>query len=177
VFHSYVIGRVRRPMVLFRFFEISAVMAFLLLPCSLFAGSAELLVMDERTGEEITSFSLEDNGYFSISFVHSVNQSPIEEVYQVRKNGIYLVSCRFKSFGAGVATEIADGLVLERLEDGWMQITGFNLKIDYLAYVVGTVSDHILRIDRRDYSLRELCGQNRFILITPAAAIEDEDRD
>jgi hypothetical protein len=173
VFRSYVIGRLMRPMILFRFFEIGTAMVLLLLPCCLLAGNTKLFVMDERTGEEITSFTLEDNGYFSISFVHSVNQSPIEEVYQVRKDSIYLVSCRFKSFGAGVATEISEELVFERLEDGWMQITGFNLKIDYLAYVVGTVSDHILRIDRKDYSLRELCGQNRFILMTPAAGIED----
>jgi len=160
-------------MILFRFFELGTAMAFLLLPCCLLANSTRLLLMDERTGEEIKSFIMEDNGYFSISFVHSVNQSPIEEVYQVRKNHIYLVSSRFKSFGAGVVAEIPEGLIFERLEDGWMQITGFNLKIDYLAYVVGTVSDHILHIDRKDYSLRELCGQNRFILITLASGIED----
>ncbi|SSC13831.1 conserved protein of unknown function [Mesotoga infera] len=93
-------------------------MAFLLLPCCLLANSTRLLLMDERTGEEITSFIMEDNGYFSISFVHSVNQSPIEEVYQVRKNHIYLVSSRFKSFGAGVAVEIPEGLIFERFEDG-----------------------------------------------------------
>lgn len=100
-----------------------------------------------------------------MSFVHSVNQSSIEEVYQRKGTEIYLVSCRYKSFGAGVATEIPAGSSLE-LENGWMSITGINMKVEYLIYVVGTVSDHVLHIGQNTYSLRELCGKNRFALFS-----------
>jgi hypothetical protein len=51
------------------------------------------------------------------------------------------------------------GLTLSRSSDA-MVITGYTARLPQLDYIVGTVSDHTLRIKGNDLSLRELCGKN-----------------
>ena len=55
-------------------------------------------------------------------------------------------------------------------DEGNMVITGFDITYDPLRYIVGTVSDHILTIDGKEISLRDLCGRNArvvFEIVTP----------
>ncbi len=155
------------PMILFPFCKSTlALVAIILFQQVIGAVTvSRLTILDEKTNEEIASFELEENGSFSISFVHSVNQSLVEEGYECRNGCIFLVSCLYRNFGAGVASEVPENVLLQVMENGWMKITGLNLKMDYLAYIVGTVSDHVLRIDSQEYSLLGLCGRNRFILL------------
>lgn len=47
-----------------------------------------------------------------------------------------------------------------------MQVKNINIKLDPLTYMVGTVSDHILRIGEREVSLRALCGRNSRVTFT-----------
>ncbi len=122
-----------------------------------------LLLTDGDTGEKIASFSLGEDGRFAVSFIHSVNKSTVEEWYEARQDGIYVVACRYYAFGAGVATEVVPPQKLEFLDDGSMLITGFDTKVDELSYIVGTVSDHILIIGEEKISLREVCGKNRTV--------------
>ncbi len=44
-----------------------------------------------------------------------------------------------------------------------MIVSNINKKIDHLTYFVGTVSDHILRIEDKEISLRDLCGKGAHI--------------
>lgn len=122
-----------------------------------------VLILDDRSGEQIASFPLQESEFFSISFVHSVNQSIVEEKYQRRKDEIFLVSCRYFGLGAGVLTEITDSQTLSYLEDGSMVVSNIDARMNYLSYIVGTISDHVLHIGGRDISLRDLCGKNRVI--------------
>ena len=45
-------------------------------------------------------------------------------------------------------------------ENGEMIISGYDMYIPDLIYVVGTVSDHVLAIGEDEISLRDLCGRN-----------------
>ena len=119
-----------------------------------------LLLRNSDTGELISAFPVNDGDEFSISFVHSVNNSPVTDVYEIRDNGIYIVRTIYYSFGAGVQTEIEEGQSLEYGEDGSMIVSGFNRRMDSLSYIVGTVSDHVLEINGKSISLRKLCGRN-----------------
>ena len=98
---------------------------------------------------------------FSISFIHSVNQSPVTDYFEIREDGIYGVKTVYYDFGAGVPTELEEGQTLTYGDDGSMIISGLSVKMNSLIYRVGTVYDHILTLeDGSEVNLRELCGQS-----------------
>jgi hypothetical protein len=122
-----------------------------------------LIIRNADTGEIVSQYPASSGDRFSVTFIHSVNKSPVTDVYEIRKDGIYVIQTKYYSFGAGVQTEIEDGQTLEYGEDGSMIVSGFNKKMDNLSYIVGTVSDHILEISGQTISLRDLCGRNATI--------------
>lgn len=119
-----------------------------------------LILKNGDTGKTLAVYRIEEENEFSITFVHSVNKSPVTDVYEIRNGDIYVVRTIYYSFGAGVQTEIEEGQTLEYGEDGSMIVSGFDRPMDNLSYIVGTVSDHILVINGDSVSLRELCGRN-----------------
>ncbi len=125
--------------------------------------NGRLVLSDGDTGTIYGEFNVEEGSMFSITFIHSVNKSPIEEIYQIKDDGIYLEECIYSAFGAGVATEVEEGQTLTYTDDGKMIISGFDRKIDNLSYIVGTVSDHVLKINNEEISLRDLCGRNSVV--------------
>lgn len=123
--------------------------------------SGEYLVLrNGDTDEEITRFRVSEGDEFSVTFIHSVNQYPLTDVYEIRDGKIYVVRTIYNNFGAGVQTEIEDGQTLEINENGEMVVSGFNMEMPWLSYIVGTVSDHTLTLHGKEISLRELCGRN-----------------
>ena len=127
-----------------------------------------LEVSDAVSGRVYGRWPLAENGEFpdefSIEFVHSVNQSPVRETFGVEGGRIRPLAVRFFSFGAGMRSDLEEGQVLSRDGDA-MVITGFKTSYAELNYIVGTVSDHLLIIDDKTISLRELCGRNAQITI------------
>ena len=125
------------------------------------SGSEHFLVLtDMNTGKKIAEYPIKDNDRFSITFIHSVNKSPLTDIYEIRNGDIYVVETHYHGFGAGVQTEIEEGQTLSYASDGTMIVSGFDKLIPSLSYFVGTVSDHVLKIHGREISLRELCGRN-----------------
>lgn len=120
---------------------------------------AKLILEDARTGEKYGDFPLRENT-FSVTFIHSVNKSPVSDIYEVRNGQIYVTGTVYYGFGAGVPTELTQYETLTFGDDGEMIISGMELKIPELIYVVGTVSDHILSVNGEEYSLRDMCGRN-----------------
>ena len=60
-----------------------------------------------------------------------------------------------ESWPEGVTVKTTpDGIIAENL----------NIKLNEVCYIVGTVSDHILTINGKTISLRELCGKNTEVL-------------
>lgn len=123
------------------------------------AGAA-LVLCDADSGGVFTEFEVEDGQEFSVGFIHSVNMSPLTDVYQIQGMDICVVRTIYYTFGAGVQTEIGPGQRLEYGDDGGMIVSGFDRRMDRLLYIVGTVSDHVLTIGGQEYSLTELCGKN-----------------
>ena len=119
-----------------------------------------LLLEYGDTGKLIAAYPVSDGDEFSVTFVHSVNNSPVTDVYEIRNGEIYVMRTIYYSFGAGVQTEIEEGQTLEYGEDGSMIISGYDRRMNGLSYIVGTVSDHVLEINGNIISLRDLCGKN-----------------
>ena len=136
------------------FVVIAAILAFT------FRSGDYLVLRNGDTDEEITRFRVSEGDEFSVTFIHSVNQYPLTDVYQIRDHKIYVVRTIYNNFGAGVQTEIEEGQTLEINENGEMVVSGFNLEMPWLSYIVGTVSDHTLTLHGKEISLRELCGRN-----------------
>lgn len=119
-----------------------------------------LVLRNGDTQEEYARFRISEGDEFSVMFIHSVNQYPLTDVYQIKDHKIYVVRTIYNNFGAGVQTEIEEGQTLTYRENGEMIVSGFNMEMPYLSYIVGTVSDHTLTINGKEISLRELCGKN-----------------
>jgi hypothetical protein len=124
-----------------------------------------LVIADTESGVLYGQWPVEDGTEFSLEFIHSVNQSPVRDVFQVRGRRIVPVATVFSSFGAGMQAELGEGEELIRNEDGTMTIRGFRRSFKSLAYIVGTVSDHVLWIRDERISLRERCGKNAHITV------------
>ena len=123
-----------------------------------------LTIVNTDSGKVYDRKLIELNGEFSIEFIHSVNQSPVCETFRIEGNEIKPASVRFYSFGAGMQTELEEGLRMNRDDDAFI-ITGFNSSFTELNYIVGTVSDHILYVNGERISLRDLCGRNAHITL------------
>ena len=122
-----------------------------------------LVVYDTQTNETYKTFEVLEGLEFSVEFIHSVNQSPVIDVYVIKDEKIYVDRTVYSAFGAGVQTEIEEGQTLEYDKDGNMVVSGFNIVFPEVKYIVGTVSDHVLRIGGESISLTELCGKNAHI--------------
>jgi len=144
--------------------------AVFFLPCCNTEKGMSLEIRDALSGRVYGKLPLDGmgesagKGEFSIEFVHSVNQSPVRETFVVEGGKIRPLSVRFSSFGAGMQSDLEEGQVLSRDGDA-LVITGYKMSFNELNYIVGTVSDHLLLIDNKTISLRELCGRNAHITI------------
>ncbi|MDR0569604.1 MAG: DUF1850 domain-containing protein [Clostridiales Family XIII bacterium] len=127
------------------------------------------LILGDAEGEGVfAEIAVRPGDNFSVTFVHSVNNSPVTDVYEVREPGIRLVETRYYAFGAGVPSELEPGQSLSYAEDGAMVVSGIDKEMRDLIYVVGTVSDHVMEIGGEEISLRELCGRNSAVRFSVA---------
>ncbi len=119
-----------------------------------------LTLRDRDTGELYGRYALGEGERFSIGFTHSINLSPVIDVYQIENGDIYVEETVYYHFGAGVQTQLNEGETLSYGEDGSMVVGNIHQKRNNVGYIVGTVYDHILTVDGQQISLRDLCGRN-----------------
>ncbi len=146
---------------------ITAVIAFAVTAVTIFLTSCgaalQLLVYDTEKNEIYRTFEVSEGSEFSVEFIHSVNQSPVIDVFVIKDGNIVADRTVYSAFGAGVQTFVEDGQTLEYDEHGNMVVSGFDIVFPEVKYIVGTVSDHVLRIEGESISLTELCGKNAHI--------------
>jgi len=102
-----------------------------------------LLLSNESTGEILFCAEVREGEQFSVSYIHSVNKSPVTEYYQVSGADIYLTALRFRAFGAGMPTKPDEGQSM-RIDGDDMVIDGFSRHMPYVCYFIGRVADHTL---------------------------------
>ena len=140
------------------FIVVAVILTMSIISCKpLFTDPVQYLIMaNAYTDEVYFQEPLEEDGVFSVSYTHSVNKTNVEEYYRLEEDGeIYLFKARYRSFGAGVATEIFPGQTL-RYEDGYMIIENMHYQIPSLIYKVGTVSDPLIHIGQNTWHMKEL---------------------
>ena len=137
---------------------------------ALFVGSRAgyyLTLRNRDTGALYARYRMGEGGRFSVTFIHSVNQYPLTDTYEIENKHIYVEETVYSSFGAGVQTELNPGEVLDKVYidrpdyKGWaMVVRNIHQNRDNVGYIVGTVSDHTLTVNEQEISLRDLCGKN-----------------
>lgn len=125
-----------------------------------------LVIRNAETGKVYARYDCPDGTRFEIEFLHSVNKSPVIDVFEADNGQFRVAEARYYTFGAGMPTE-ADQPTWEfsYAEDGAIVVTGITYTYDSLNYIVGTVYDHYLTIGGECVNLRELCGRNTKIEI------------
>ncbi|MDO5564780.1 MAG: DUF1850 domain-containing protein [Eubacteriales bacterium] len=149
------------------FFKNKAITIFLIIAVACFIficrkKNTILLLYNYTTNEKITEFNLPHN-LFSIKFIHSVHKTPLEDYYKVLDKKIYVYKTTYYDFGAGVQSELNDGEKFYIGSNSELIVDNINTEIQNLIYVVGTWSDHILSIDDKEFSLRDICGKNTHV--------------
>ena len=115
-----------------------------------------LVIQNAERGAVRFAERVEEGEQFAIGFIHSVNLSPVVEIYEVRGGDIVLVALEFETFGAGIPTEIAPGQTLLHLPGGGMRIEGYDRIIADLRYLIGHTADLALHIGDSEVPLRSL---------------------
>jgi len=123
-----------------------------------------LEIRDSASGRLYGKWPLDENGEFSVEFVHSVHRSPVRETFAIDGGLIRPRMTRFSSFGAGMQSDVEEGQTLTMDGDS-MILSGFRSSFIELNYIVGTDSDHLLFVNEEIYSLRKMCGRNAAITI------------
>ncbi len=124
-----------------------------------------LRLTDRENGREYARFDLNENETFSITFIHSVNQSPVTDYYRREKDTFVLYATKFHAYGAGIPESWPEGAIVETSTDG-IYVHNLHIPFSDFTYIVGTVSDHTLIIGTESVSLRQLCGKNAEVLFT-----------
>lgn len=125
-----------------------------------------LILEDDETGKIYKEIPVEDLDEFEISFIHSVNKSPVTDIYQIRDGEIYLTGNIYYNFGAGVPTEIYEGQKLSYGKNGEMIISNMDTLMPDLVYIIGTVTDYYISVNNGDkICLQDICGYNKHIRI------------
>ena len=121
----------------------------------------------EKLDSIITEKALDKNDFFSVEFIHSVNNSPVIEYYKFDdQNNIYVYKTVYYNFGAGVPTELNGHETLSYSDDGAIIIDNIDKKIDNLTYYLSNIYDHILKInDGESISMWNTFGKNQIIHI------------
>ena len=123
--------------------------------------TAHLVLIDDFSDTLLFSVRVNEPEEFSVSFMHSVNISPVTEIFQIKEGQIILYALEFYTFGAGTQAELEPGQTLTRLPEGGMRIDGFDRVIVGLRYSIGHDTEHTLQVGAQRVALDTLGAVGR----------------
>lgn len=108
------------------------------------------------TNEVIIQKLIIKDTQFKMRWIHSVELTPWEEIFEISDGKIYLTETRFQSFGAGVPDAAGNHT---ETADGYVTYSGINQEMPILNYGISPIAKHELilgREARESYKLYEL---------------------
>ncbi|WP_411843355.1 DUF1850 domain-containing protein [Salinicoccus sp. HZC-1] len=108
----------------------------------------QLIVMDMNTEEVLFSQKVEQGERFEVTYIHSVERSPVKEIFEVRGQDIYTMESHTESFGAGMPYT---GEEIE-MKNGKFIIKDINRKVHggILRVRPSSVFPHHIKIGKED---------------------------
>ena len=102
---------------------------------------------------------------FEVEFIHSLNLSPVIDVFQWTGNELLLVESKFHTFGAGIPGT-ADYPGSELLHEGdHFRLIGIDIEMDRLPILTQEISNHRVSFGQREAFLVELVGSGQSVTI------------
>ncbi len=125
------------------------------------AGSPLRLVIETFQGTPLIEIPVRPGETFSIHYIHSVDISPVYEVFSVdAKRGIVLQESCMRMFGAGFDPWQAHGKIVE--EGGWEKMVNLNVPLGRFLLRVGAPTvDHTLKIRGMNIYLSRMIPEKR----------------
>lgn len=112
-----------------------------------------LLATDFKTKDYIKSWKIKDGDSFTVEYTHSVQLTPVSEIYTIDKNNIILSESYFQSYGAGLPSTTP--YKFEITEEGF-RIYEINETMEYLIYRTGAErANHKLILRNKEYNFLE----------------------
>lgn len=110
-----------------------------------------LMAVDYKTEECLKSWRIEKGSVFYIEYTHSVQLTPVGEVYVIDDEyNICLKESYFHSYGAGLPATTPYKF---EMKEGKFRIYGIDEKMDNLIYRTGAIrANHKIYIGNRNYS-------------------------
>ena len=84
-----------------------------------------LTIEDMASGEALFTQRVSQGERFAVTYIHSVERSPVKEIFEIRQSDIYTMESHTESFGAGMPY---DGEEIE-MKDGKFIIRNINRKV------------------------------------------------
>jgi len=112
-----------------------------------------LVLTRAEDGRVLFLYSVNEGDLISLAYMHSVNKTPVSEIFSVARGQLVLTALEFKSFGAGMPTELEPGQRLLHLPDGVMRIEPFDRPAHDLRVLISEQAMHTLYIGELQISL------------------------
>ena len=130
--------------------RLGAALALLLALAALgwWAQRGDMLRVRNPQGATVFSALVPPGGEFGIRFTHSVALSPVEEWFHAQDGLIALDRTVYQDFGAGLPHEPGPGQRMT-FHDGYIEISGFTLRLPRLDVRVGRIARHALLLPER----------------------------
>lgn len=110
-------------------------------------------ISDGKTGKVVYIGSIEDFEEFYISFIHSVNRTPVYEYYKIENGRFVVYKTTFFSYGAGMPDGSDNPDANIKFVNGKVEIDNINRSLSEFTVLVGTVADHSLHTENISFEL------------------------
>jgi hypothetical protein len=110
------------------------------------AADNTLVVTDAETDERLFEIAVDQGDEVTLAYTHSVQKTPVKDVYVVDGSELRAERSEFRSFGAGLPTED-----VERTDEGYV-VEGSG-SYDELFVVPGEIAGHELVVGDQRYDL------------------------
>jgi len=118
-------------------------------------------VVTINSGEETIYRPVWPGAAMKYHYIHSVEQTPVEEHFAVRRDGFKLKKTVYSSYGAGLPLEGGD---FSR-ENGRFVISNQNQLFPRLDYRVSSLPDQYLKIGSSQYNFLEMAEPGQQIIV------------
>ncbi|MFO7833128.1 MAG: DUF1850 domain-containing protein [Halohasta sp.] len=112
------------------------------------ATASQSLVVTDSTDTELLSTTVEEESEIVVEYTHSVEKTPVRDVYVVEDGALVNTRMEFSSFGAGLPAQAA-----VTVENGRYVYEPPRHRYDPLRVTTGSVADHDLIVDGERYDI------------------------
>ncbi|MFQ3619862.1 MAG: DUF1850 domain-containing protein [Spirochaetales bacterium] len=118
--------------------------------------SKTYIIIETKEGNELFRILWDKGTQFEISYLHSVNRSPVSEFFSIEGEKIFLSSSRFLSFGAGIASLPEDSGGSLQTQSNHLEYANIHREIPYLGIFVPREAQTTFHYQGQSISLSSL---------------------